>query len=158
MTAVCYSLNWLEKLSDRDWHFLLRCIEVSQSVLCDQSPAECQRVKICHSLLLQHCDTQVSACSSATNVSTFPVRPFSGLQTYKHQRKIKMYTRLCVIEGNCLYVGVFCLDVCNIELCWCAGVHTVSRTGRTRSFVSNANKAGSKTSIVQNVTTNPHFN
>lgn len=53
-----------------------------------------------------------------------------------------MFTRLCIIEGNCLYVGVFCLDVCSIEVCRCAGVHTISRTGRTRSFVSNVNKAG----------------
>ena len=154
--ACVTALTVLEKLSDRDWHFLLRCVEVSQSVLCDQNTAECQHVKICPSLLLQHSDTQcqhvkicpslllrhsdtqcqhvkicpslllqhsdtqVSACSSTTHVSTFPVRSFSGLQPYKHPRKIKMFTRLCIIEGNCLYVDVFCLDVCNIEVCRCA--------------------------------------
>jgi xanthine dehydrogenase iron-sulfur cluster and FAD-binding subunit A len=47
-------------------------------------------------------------------------------------------------------------------MCRCAGVHTIWRAGRTRSFVGNVDKAGYKTQrksvSVQNVTTNPHFN
>jgi len=38
-----------------------------------------------------------------------------------------MFTRLCIIEGNCLYVGVFCLDVCSIEVCRCADVQVCTR-------------------------------
>lgn len=100
VTAICVTaLTAMEKLSGRDWHFLLPCIEVSEWVLCDQNTAECQHVKICPSpflqysftqrhhvkicpsLLLQHSDTQVSACSSTTHVSTFPFMSFSCLQT-----------------------------------------------------------------------------
>jgi len=68
VTAAVYvtAVAAMDKLSDRDWHFLLPCIEVSQSVLCDQNAAECQHVKIRPSLLLQYGDTQASACSSNT--------------------------------------------------------------------------------------------
>jgi hypothetical protein len=66
--SLFYGLSCAGEASlTRDWHFLLPCIEVRQSILCDQNPAEYQHVKIRPSLLLQHSDTQchhVKLCPS----------------------------------------------------------------------------------------------
>jgi hypothetical protein len=118
---VLTALTALRKLSDR-LAFRIALYR-GESVLCDQNPAECNHVKICPSLLLQHGDTQVAACSSTTHVSTFPVRSFSGLQTYRHQRKIQMFTRLCIIEGNCTSVCSVLMSVAQR----CAGVQMCTR-------------------------------
>jgi len=124
VTAVCVTaLTALEKLSDRDWHFVLRCIEVSQSFV-----IRIQLNVIMSKYVRPFCYSTVTPRSlPAVQPHTFRPFPSGHFQVYKHTGIREKW--------KCLHDFVssketICTSVCSVLMSVaqrCAGVQMCTR-------------------------------